>query len=409
VDPALARGSLEVLGQLQASELDEWRDAEPGKIPHEIRYGELAHFKIIPHTPYYGTADATPLYLIVLHAAWRVTGDLALLERHLPTAEACLHWIDVWGDRDGDGFQEFQTRSSAGYENMAWKDAGDSSRHVDGSLVKGPKAMCELQGYVYDAWLRMAEIYDALGRAKSARALRAKATQLFRNFNESFWDEAGGFYAFMLDGEKRPVFTVTSNPGHCLFSGIISPERAGRVVARLFARDMNSGWGIRTLSAAHPSYNPYTYQLGAVWPHDNAIIAAGCKRYGFAAEAARIARDISEAASHFMLHQVPELYAGIERDGTTFPVQYHRANVPQAWAAGSAFMLLQTLLGIEPDAPRGVMYIDPLLPEWLPDVTLYGLQLGEQQFDISFWREGETTQFEVLRGDAPAVRLRAAR
>lgn len=409
VDPAFARGALEVLGQLQAKEHDAWRDAEPGKIPHEMRYGELAHFKLIPHTPYYGTADATPLYLIVLHAVWRATGDRALLERHLATAEACLRWIDESGDRDGDGFQEFQTTSPVGYENMAWKDSGDSSRHPDGSLVKGPKALVELQGYVYDAWLRMAEIFDALQRPGAAHELRAKAAKMFRQFNDIFWDEDSGFYAFMLDGEKRPVFTVASNPGHCLYSGLIAPERAVRVIARLLAPDMNSGWGIRTLSAAHPSYNPYAYQLGAVWPHDNALIAAGCKRYGFAAEAGRIARDISGAASHFMLNQLPELYAGIERDGTTFPVQYRGANVPQAWAAGSAFMLLQTLLGIEPDAPHGVLYVDPTLPDWLPDITLHGVRLGAREFDIRFWRDGPATHFRVLRGDAKAVRLHRRR
>jgi len=408
IDPAFARGALEVLGQLQATEVDDWRDAEPGKILHEMRYGELAHFKMIPHTPYYGTADATSLYLIVLHAAWRATGDRGLLEKHLATAEACLSWIDDWGDRDGDGFQEFATRSPVGYENMAWKDSGDSSRNIDGSLVKGPKALCELQGYVYDAWQRMAEVYDELARPEKAAALRAKAAALFQKFNEIFWDEAGGFYAFMLDGEKRPVFSVASNPGHCLYSGLVPPERAARVVARLMAPDMNSGWGIRTLSAKHLSYNPYVYQLGAVWPHDNAIIAAGCKRYGFAAEAGQIARDISRAAGHFVLHQVPELYAGIERNGTTFPVQYRGANVPQAWAAGSAFMLLQALLGIEPDAPRGVLHVDPVLPHWLPDVTLYGLRLGAHEFDMRFWRDGDATRFEVMRGDPAVVQLRGA-
>ncbi len=406
IDPSFARGALEVLGQLQATERDDWRDAEPGKILHEMRYGELAHFKLIPHTPYYGTADATPLYLIVLHAAWRATGDRALLDKHLATAEACLGWIDDWGDRDSDGLQEYQTRSPVGYENMAWKDAGDSSCDTDGSLVTGPKALCELQGYVYDAWQRMAEIYDALAQPDRAAALRAKAATLFDKFNETFWDEAGGFYAFMLDGEKRPIWSVASNPGHCLYSGIVPKERAERVVARLLAPDMSSGWGIRTLSALHPSYNPYTYQLGAVWPHDNAIIAAGCKRYGFADAVGHIARDISGAASHFLLNQVPELYAGIARNGTAFPVQYRGANVPQAWAAGSAFMLLQALLGIEPDAPGGVLHVDPVLPDWLPDVTLYGLRLGKRSFDLSFWRDGPATRFKVLRGDAAAVRAR---
>ena len=407
VYPAFARGALALLGGLQAKERDDFRDAEPGKIPHELRYGELAHFKVIPHTPYYGTADATPLYLTTLHAAWRATGDRTLLEQHLGTAEACLDWIDNWGDRDGDGFQEYQTRSPVGYENMAWKDSEDSVLYPDGTPVKGPKALCELQGYVYDAWLRMAEVYDELDNPDRGRALRAKAEALLRRFNEIFWDEASGFYAYALDGDKRPVLTVASNPGHCLWSGIVPPERAGRVVTRLLAPDMNSGWGIRTLSSQHPAYNPHSYHNGSVWPHDNSIIAAGFKRYGFAAEAAAIAHDISRAAGHFLLNQIPELYAGIERDSTNFPVQYLGANVPQAWAAGSAFALLQAILGILPDAPRGRLYVDPHLPDWLPDVTLLDLRLGQSVFDIRFWREGESMRFEVLRGDPHAVETRS--
>ena len=201
--PEFARGALEILGSLQAKEEDHYRDAEPGKILHEMRYGELAHFKLIPHTPYYGTADATPLYLITLHAAWRATGDRELLERHLETAEGCLSWIDKYGDRDGDGFQEYQTRSPAGYENMAWKDSGDAVMYPDGSLVKGPKALCELQGYVYNAWVRMAEVFDALGKPDRAQELRAKAAALFERFNEAFWDEELGFYAYALDGDKK--------------------------------------------------------------------------------------------------------------------------------------------------------------------------------------------------------------
>ena len=407
VYPEFARGALTVLGGLQAKERDDFRDAEPGKIPHELRYGELAYFKVIPHTPYYGTADATPLYLTTLHAAWRATGDRTLLEEHLATAEGCLDWIDDWGDRDGDGFQEYQTRSPVGYENMAWKDSEDSVLYPDGTPVKGPKALCELQGYVYDAWLRMAEVYDELGKRDRARALRLKAETLFRRFNEVFWDEASGFYAYALDGDKRPVLTVASNPGHCLWSGIVPQERAGRVVARLLAPDMSSGWGIRTLSALHPAYNPHSYHNGSVWPHDNSIIAAGFKRYGFAAEVSKIAHDISYAASHFLLNQVPELYSGIQRDGSNFPVQYLGANVPQAWAAGSAFALLQAMLGILPNAPGGRLYVDPHLPPWLPDMTLLDLRLGQSVLDIRFWREGDSTRFEVLRGDPDAVEVRS--
>jgi glycogen debranching enzyme len=269
--------------------------------------------------------------------------------------------------------------------------------------VKGPKALCELQGYVYDAWLRMAEIFEALDRADRARDLRAKAANLFRRFNEAFWDEELGFYAFALDGEKKKVLTIASNAGHCLWSGIVPPERAVRVVKRLMAPDMWSGWGVRTLSTQNPAFNPYNYQTGSVWPHDNAIIALGFKRYGFGVEAARIARDISDAASHFLANQLPELYTTIERDEGSFPVQYLGANVPQAWAAGSVFALLQAILGFVPDAPRGKLHVDPLLPEWLPDLTVFDLRVGGHCFDIRFWREGPKTQFEVLQGDPNAI------
>jgi glycogen debranching enzyme len=401
--PDFARGALDILGSLQAKGEDDYRDAEPGKIMHEIRYGELAHFKLIPHTPYYGTADATPLYLITLHATWRATGDKALLERHLETAEGCLTWIDNYGDRDGDGFQEYQTRSPVGYENMGWKDSGDCVVYPDGTLVRGPKALCELQGYVYDAWLRMSEVFDELGDPGRAAELRAKAAALFKRFNEAFWDEELGFYAFALDGEKKKVLTVASNAGHCLWSGIVPQERAGKIVKRLMAPDMWSGWGVRTLSALNPAFNPYNYQTGSVWPHDNAVIALGFKRYGFGVEVARIARDISDAASHFLLNQLPELYTTIKRDETSFPVQYLGANIPQAWAAGSVFLLMQAIVGFKPDAPRGKLYVDPLLPEWLPDLTVLDLRVGKQPFDIRFWRAAGETQFEVLRGDPKAV------
>jgi glycogen debranching enzyme len=406
VYPDFARGALRMLGDLQATELDDYRDAEPGKIMHELRRGELAHLKLIPHTPYYGTADATPLWLITLHAAWRATGDRGLLEQHLSTAEACLAWIDQYGDRDGDGFQEYQTRSSAGYENMGWKDSGDAVMYPDGTLVRGPKALCELQGYVYDAWRRMAHVYDHLGEELKAGVLRDKAARLFDRFNEAFWDEAGGFYAFALDGDKQKVLTVASNPGHCLWSGIVPRERAGRVVGRLMAPDMWSGWGIRTLSSEHVSFNPFGYQLGAVWPHDNSIIALGFKRYGFGAEAARIARDISRAAAHFRSHQVPELYAGIQRDGTNFPVQYLGANVPQAWAAGSAFMLLQAILGMAGDPTSGRLFLDPCLPDWLPNITIRDLTAGSETYAIRFERQGDETNYKVLSGDPNKVERR---
>jgi glycogen debranching enzyme len=396
INPGFARGALKKLAELQATARDDRRDAEPGKIPHEIRFGELAHFHQIPHTPYYGTADATPLYLIVLHEAWKWLGDTALLREHRDVALRCLDWIDRYGDLDGDGFQEYQTRSPVGYENLGWKDAVDAVVYPDGSQVKPPKGLCELQGYVFDAWLRMAEAFDALGDTDRARQLRTNAARLRARFEDRFWCDDLGFYAFALDPKKEPVKTIASNAGHLLWSGLADPAHAAQVVHRLLEPDMWSGWGIRTLSSGNPAYNPFAYQRGSVWPHDNGIIALGFKRYGFAAEAGRVARDISEVASRFASHRLPELYAGIERRPGGFPVQYLGANVPQAWAAGSAFHLLQALLGLRADAPHGRLYVDPYLPRWLPDVTLRGLAVASSRVDVRFWREDERTRWDVL-------------
>ncbi len=396
VYPAFARGRLETLAELQATERDDYRDAEPGKIPHELRSGELAHFKLIPHTPYYGTADATILYLITLHEAWKWLGDDLLFPRYKEVAMKCLGWIDRYGDRDGDGFQEYQTRSKQGYENMGWKDAADSVMYPDGSRVKGPKALCELQGYVYDAKVRVAEGAEHLGESELAARLRREAAQLQEKFEAQFWCEEIGYYAYALDGDKKPAKTIASNAGHLLWSGIVRPERAARVVQRLLEPDMWSGWGIRTLSERNPAFNPFSYQNGSVWPHDNGIIAMGFRRYGFAEEAARIARDISEAASYFMYYRLPELYAGMRREPGSFPVQYLGANVPQAWAAGSVFHLLRAILGLEADAQKKTLTVDPALPHWLRDITLRKLRVGKATVDIRFWREGEVSRHEVL-------------
>ncbi|MDT7950717.1 MAG: glycogen debranching N-terminal domain-containing protein [Acetobacteraceae bacterium] len=408
LNPAFARATLAVLGAWQALETDPYRDAEPGKILHELRRGELAALKLIPHTPYYGTADATPLFLVVLHALWRTTGDRAEIEAHLATAEGCLSWIDDYGDRDGDGFQEYGTRSGDGYENVGWKDSGEAVVDVDGSNVSKPKALCELQGYVYAAWRGMAEIYAALGDDARAARLTEKADALFARFNAVFWNEAEGFYAYCLDGAKKPIWTVASNPGHLLWSGIVPPDRAARVVDRLLQPDMWSGWGIRTLTANNPTFNPYSYQNGSVWPHDNSLIALGFKRYGFGDQANRVAGDIAEAASYFAQRQLPELYSGMRREAASFPVQYLGANVPQAWAAGAVFALLQAMLGIEFDAPNQFLTLDPALPSWLPDITLRGLRMGADTFDIAFQRDETGTHVTVLRGPAGRIRLKSA-
>jgi glycogen debranching enzyme len=391
VRPNFGLGTLKKLAQYQATEIDDWRDAQPGKILHELRRGELAHFNRVPHTPYYGTADATPLYLILLHDTWKWTGDTGLLHEYRDVAVRCLDWIDRYGDLDGDGFQEFKTSSPQGIYNQGWKDSGDAIVYPDGTQVKAPIALCEVQGYVFDAWMRMAEIFTALGEHDLAIVLRQKAARLRDRFEEHFWCEDLGYYAYALDANKQPVKSIVSNPGHCLWSGIASPERAARVVDRLMAPELWSGWGIRTLSADHLSFNPHSYHLGSIWAHDNGIIALGCKRYGFTTAAARIARGISEAASYFENYRLPEVYAGITQQKGAFPVQYAQANVPQAWAAGSIFHLLQAMLGLQADAPKGRLYVDPELPAWLPDITLRQLSIGNATVDLRFWREGDRT------------------
>jgi glycogen debranching enzyme len=397
VNPGLGVGTLHTLARLQATSTDDWRDAQPGKMPHEIRVGELAHFGKVPHTPYYGSADATPLYLITLHETWLWTGDRALIEQHRDTAERCLEWIDRYGDLDGDGFQEYLTRSTQGLENQGWKDSGDAVVDLAGAKATPPIALCELQGYVYDAKLRMAEIFAALGADERAATLRQQAEALQQRFEAAFWLEEEGTYCFGLDARKQPIRTIVSNAGHCLWSGIASPARAARVVQRLMQADMSSGWGIRTLSADHRCYNPHSYHRGSVWPHDNGIIAAGFRRYGFASAAGQLARDIWEATAYFDGYRLPELYAGMPRADSRFPVQYLGANIPQAWAAGTILHLIRTLLGLRADAPHGRLYVAPALPPWLPDLTLSGLRCGGARLSLRFWRAGELSRWEILR------------
>lgn len=408
--PEFAAGALRRLASLQATADDPERDMEPGKIPHEVRHGELAQLGILPFAPYYGTHDATTLYIIVLSYLYQWVGEPEVVQRYLPNAEAALAWIDRWGDRDGDGFQEYATRSSHGYYNQGWKDAGDAIPAADGSLAPLPLALCELQGYVYDAKLRMADLYLYLGRDRDARRLRRQAVELFDRFNDAFWWEEEGTYFLGLDGQKGPIRTVTSNAGHLLQSGIVPPERAERVVRRLLAEDMWSGWGIRTLSSDHPAYNPFSYHTGSVWPHDNAIIAGGFRRYGFPAEAARVARGMFDAAERLAMHRLPELFAGLPRAEASFPVQYLGANVPQAWAASAILRLVAILAGIHatatPTSRR--LYVDPALPAWLPELRIENLRAGSGSLtlhvrDGELEVEGNTTGYEVIHGPAPRV------
>ncbi len=396
VTQGFAPAVLRELAALQATTVDDFRDAQPGKILHEVRYGELAHFHEIPHTPYYGTADATALYLVLLHETYRWTADRRLVEELLPAAERALGWIDRYGDLDGDGFQEYLRRSPRGIRHQGWKDSFNGVLHADGSAVDSPVALVELQGYAYDAKRRMAALYDALGRADDASRLRREAGALRERFLERFWWPHERSYVFGLDGRKRPIYSVVSNAGHVLWSGIATVEHARGVVRRLMAPDMFSGWGIRTLSSRHPAYNPYDYQLGAVWPHDNSVIALGFRRYGYAAEVRRIAEGIFRAASCFQSYHLPELFAGLPRQPRSFPVQYREANVPQGWAAGSVFMLLQALLAMRGDAPHRRLLVDPILPDWLPKLELRGLTVGPARFDLTVFRDGGEVRTDVL-------------
>ena len=408
--PEFALGALRTLSQVQATDDDAEQDKEPGKIPHEIRSGELASLKLLPFAPYYGTADATPLFLIVLSYAYQWSGDVALLQRYRRNAEAALNWLLQYGDRDGDGFQEYSRRSSQGIFNQGWKDSWDAIRHADGSIPEAPIALCELQGYAFDALLRMAEIYELLKEPDKAADMRERARRLYQRFNEVFWWEAEGTYYLGLDKDKRPMETVASNAGHCLSSGIVPPERAERVVDRLMADDMWSGWGIRTLSSKHPGYNPYSYHCGSVWPHDNATIAGGFRRAGRHTEAQRVAEGIFAAAERFDAYRLPELFSGLPRDAGAFPVPYLGANVPQAWAAAAVFRLVAILCGIHTDGRTRTMYVNPDLPDWLPSLTMRNLRAGRGAMELHLERDrvqvvGNTTGFKVVHGRLPRPAL----
>jgi glycogen debranching enzyme len=380
--PELASTALEVLAELQAKEDDPSIDAEPGKIVHEVRTGKAAK---VWFGMYYGTVDATPLYLVLLSEVWRWTDDAALIRRLKEPALRALGWIDNWGDRDGDGFVEYQRRSERGLENQSWKDSFDSQRFHDGRLAKTPIAPCEVQGYVYDAKRRTAELARAVWRDRDlAERLDREAAELRERFDEAFWvDERGGYYALALDGEKQKVDSLCSNIGHLLWSGIVKPQRVDAVVDALMGDVLWSGWGVRTMSEADAAYNPLSYHNGTVWPHDNSLIAWGLARYGRWPEAQRIVQRILNAGRHFN-YQLPEVFAGLRRSETTFPIAYPTAARPQAWAAGTPVLLLQILLGLQPDPRRHVLetLAPPELPSWAQSLRLSGVRAFDRQWDV---------------------------
>jgi glycogen debranching enzyme len=360
--PELAAGALAAVAVLQATDPDPATDAEPGKILHEMRFGKATATGDAPFRPYYGTVDATSLFLIVLAEYWHVTGDTTLCNRLRDNALAALNWLDNYADLDGDGLIEYQRRTPAGNGNHCWKDSGDSMRFADGRVAEGPIAVCEAQGYAYAARLRIAEVAEEVwGDAPLAGRLREDARRLYDRFNDRFWiDRRGGYYALALDGNKALVDSITSNMGHLLWSGIVPPERADAVAARFAGPDMFSGWGIRTMSGEDQGFSPVSYHNGSIWPHDNAITAAGLARYGFRDQAAGIAVAIFEAAEGFGDNRLPELYTGHPRSEAVFPVWYPEASYPQGWATAAPLLLVRTLLGLE--FSRGHAHTDPSLP-----------------------------------------------
>ena len=380
--PELAHNALRVLAELQATEDAPEIDAEPGKIVHEVRHGKAAEAWF---ARYYGTVDATPLYLVLLSEVWRWTNDTALVrDLHEPALRA-LSWIDDHGDLDGDGFVEYRRRSERGLANQSWKDSGDSQRFHDGTLAETPIAPCEVQGYVYDAKRRAAELAREVWEdPELAARLDAEADDLQRRFDEAFWCEArGGYYALALDGQKRRVDSLTSNIGHLLWSGIVPPGRADAIVEQLMGDELWSGWGVRTMSSGDGAYNPLSYHNGTVWPHDNSLIAWGLARYGRWPESHRIARRMLNAAGHFD-HQLPEVFAGFSRTATPFPIAYHTAARPQAWAAGTPVLLLRLLLGLRPDpGPKELVSDAPSdLPSWLGTLKLSGVRAFDRSWDV---------------------------
>ena len=406
VRPQVAREALTVLARLQATEIDDWRDAQPGKILHELRTGELAAAGEIPHTPYYGSVDATPLWLMLLGEYQRWTGDDALVDRLWPNALAAMGWIESFGDVDGDGFVEYQRHSSRGLINQGWKDSADANRHRDGSLARAPLALVEVQAYVYRARRELARLARSRGETVLAEAQDRAATDLAAAIESRFWMDDAGTYAMALDADKEQVDAVTSNAGHVLWCGAASPERARRVAASLLGPGLWSGWGIRTLSAEMAGYNPIGYHLGTVWPHDNAIAAAGLFRYGLSQEATRVAGAMLQATVYFRDARLPELFCGFDRERSTYPVPYPVACSPQAWAAGSLFHLLGSMLGLEPDATAGELVLHaPTLPEWLPEVRLENVRVGDSVIDLLVRRSDDSAGVEVLRrtGDLSVV------
>ncbi|MDQ6724656.1 MAG: amylo-alpha-1,6-glucosidase [Actinomycetota bacterium] len=393
VDPRLAQDTLQTLARFQGKVVDPRTEEEPGRILHEMRFGSARSLSLGGGTVYYGTADATPLFVMLLGELrrWGLAPDV--VDSLLPAADEAMKWIEDFGDRDGDGYVEYQRATDRGLANQGWKDSWDAIRFADGRLARGSVALCEVQGYVYAAYLARAHFADELGDAPTATRFRSKAAALKTAFNRDFWLEDRGWFAMGLDGGKQPIDALASNIGHCLWTGIVDEDKARAVADRLLSPEMFSGWGIRTLASNMVGYNPLGYHVGSVWPHDNAIIAAGLTRYGFTDEAHRVIVAMLDTAGFFG-GRLPELFGGLSRDDVPFPVSYPSSCSPQAWAAASPLLFLRSILRLDPWVPHGKVWIDPLLPKSIGRLRVDRIPLAGRRVTVDV--DGDSVSVEGL-------------